>query len=414
MSDVHRVELALERQQSGEKPRVLGSTAAIQRRMSLRFCPHVRPLNELVQEWNTEEIVVPWFDPVEGGVDAEILMLLQSPGPKADREKGSGFISPDNNDMSAQRMWEAYRDVGVPRGKILSWNIIPWYIGMKSPNTSELQSGGQHLLRVLEQLPNLRTVVLLGEKSQTAWFRFMNREANSERFNIEQCLHPRARTFTKRIESSIRIALSSAIGRDCNAIDEVNVQSSSEYSYEKPIPPDAIAVWRQVFERQKAFGEHAFNQLGDEQFFAILSPGLNSCGVIANHLAGNMISRWTDFLITDGEKANRDRDSEFEPPAEHTQQSRGQIMDRWEQGWATLFGTLDSLAVDDLTKIVTIRKVDHPVHAAVLRQIDHYSFHIGQINIIARQLVGTDDWKWFTLAPGATEAFNKKLMGESE
>ncbi len=177
-------------------------------------------------------------------------------------------------------------------------------------------------------------------------------------------------------------------------------------------PLGELATWRQVIERQKAFGEHAFNQLSDEQFFTILAPGLNSCAVIANHLAGNMLSRWTDFLTTDGEKANRDRDTEFDPPAQHTADERAKIMERWELGWSTLFGAIDLLTAEDLSKIVTIRKVEHPVHAAVVRQIDHYSFHIGQINIVARQLVGTDGWQWFTLAPGGTKAFNKELMGE--
>jgi len=182
--------------------------------------------------------------------------------------------------------------------------------------------------------------------------------------------------------------------------------------YAKPLSNDMVTVWRQVFERQKAFGEHAFNQLSNEQFFAILAPGLNSCAIIANHLAGNMLSRRTDFLTTDGEKANRDRDTEFEPPAEHTSEERAKIMERWGLGWSVLFAALDSLTAEDLSKIITIRKVEHPVHAAVVRQIDHYSFHIGQINIIARQLVGTDEWKWFTLPPGGTKAFNKELMGE--
>ncbi|MDF1869436.1 MAG: DUF1572 family protein [Phycisphaerales bacterium] len=186
----------------------------------------------------------------------------------------------------------------------------------------------------------------------------------------------------------------------------------SNSQYTKPIPSDSISVWKQVFERQKSFGEHAFNQLNDEQFFAILAPGLNSCAIIANHIAGNAMSRWTDFLTTDGEKANRDRDSEFAAPSQHTTEERTRIMARWERGWGTLFGTLDSLVADDISKIVTIRKVDHPVHAAIARAIDHYSFHIGQINIIARQLVGTDQWKWFTIAPGGTKAFNQKLMGE--
>jgi hypothetical protein len=86
-------------------------------------------------------------------------------------------------------------------------------------------------------------------------------------------------------------------------------------------------------------------------------------------------------------------------------------MQRWEQGWSVLFATLGSLTTDDIHKIVTIRSVPHPVHAAIARQLDHYSFHIGQINIIARQLVGTDNWQWFTLPPGGTKAFNEKLMG---
>jgi Protein of unknown function (DUF1572) len=178
-----------------------------------------------------------------------------------------------------------------------------------------------------------------------------------------------------------------------------------------PLPDDMIQVWVQVFGRQKAFGEHAFNQLADDQFFTILAPGLNSCAIIANHLAGNMLSRWTDFLTSDGEKATRDRDSEFDAPSEHTPEQRAKIMERWERGWKVLFQTLNGLSIEDLSKTVTIRSVPHSVHAAVARQLDHYSFHIGQINIIARQLVGTESWEWFTLPPGGTKAFNEKLMG---
>lgn len=185
----------------------------------------------------------------------------------------------------------------------------------------------------------------------------------------------------------------------------------STSKYTTPLPNDLIVVWLGVFERQKAFGEHAFNQLSDEQFFAILAPGLNSCAIIANHLSGNMISRFTDFLTTDGEKPNRDRDSEFDPPVSHTSEERAKIMTHWEQGWGVLLGTLGSLTMDDIEKTVTIRSVPHPVHAAIARQLDHYSFHIGQINIIARQLVGTENWQWFTLPPGGTKAFNAKLMG---
>lgn len=181
--------------------------------------------------------------------------------------------------------------------------------------------------------------------------------------------------------------------------------------YTTALPNDLVAVWLSVFERQKAFGEHAFSQLHDEHFFTIIAPGLNSCAIIANHIGGNLISRFTDFLTTDGEKSDRDRDSEFEPPRAQTPEARAQIMQRWETGWGTLFDTLSTLTVDDIGKTVTIRSVPHPVHAAIARAIDHYSFHIGQINIIARQLVGTEHWQWFTLSPGGTRAFNAKLMG---
>tara|TARA_A100001391_G_scaffold120362_5_gene81933 strand:- start:587 stop:1150 length:564 start_codon:yes stop_codon:yes gene_type:complete len=184
----------------------------------------------------------------------------------------------------------------------------------------------------------------------------------------------------------------------------------SNHAYQAPLPNDMIKVWTQLFERQRAFAMHAFDQLDDEQFFAIPAPGLNSCAIIANHLAGNMLSRWTDFLTTDGEKPTRDRDHEFDPPTARTADERARIMKRLDQGWSVLFDALGSLTQADLGKTITIRTVEHPVHAAVLRQIDHYSFHIGQINIIARQLVGTDHWKWFTIAPGATKAFNQSLM----
>lgn len=185
-------------------------------------------------------------------------------------------------------------------------------------------------------------------------------------------------------------------------------------SYSNPFPSDTITIWHQIFSRQRAFAMHAFDQLDDNQFFTILAPGLNSCAIIANHLTGNMLSRWTDFLTTDGEKPSRDRDHEFDHPPVHTKDERAKIMARFDQGWTVLFSELDSLTSADLSKSITIRSVEHTVNAAVIRQIDHYSFHIGQINIIARQLVGTADWKWFTLAPGATKSFNEKLMGDSK
>ncbi len=182
------------------------------------------------------------------------------------------------------------------------------------------------------------------------------------------------------------------------------------HTYESAPPSDSLALWRSIFERQKAFAEHAFGQLDDGGFFRVIAPGLNSVAVIANHMAGNMRSRFTDFLTSDGEKPDRDRDSEF-ASLDASTATRATVMDRWDAGWATLFGTLEALGPDDLARTVTIRSVPHTVNAAVLRQIDHYSFHVGQINVIARQVVGTDRWSWFTLPPGGTAEFNRRLMG---
>ncbi len=183
-------------------------------------------------------------------------------------------------------------------------------------------------------------------------------------------------------------------------------------AYETALPHDMVAVWHEVYARQKTFAEHAFAQLDDDAFFRILAPGLNSVAVIANHMAGNLRSRFTDFLTSDGEKPDRDRDSEFIPPRPSAA-ARADIMARWHAGWSTLFATLDALTPADLHRTVLIRAVPHPVHAAIIRQIDHYAFHVGQINIIARMIVGTDNWRWFTIPPGGTKAFNERLMDGS-
>lgn len=174
----------------------------------------------------------------------------------------------------------------------------------------------------------------------------------------------------------------------------------------------SVASARTVFARQKAFAEHALDQLSDEQFFTAIAPGLNSPAVIVQHLAGNLLSRWTDFLTTDGEKATRDRDAEFAAPhPEPFEQAgaRARIMQQWDQGWQTLFATLDGLGDSDLARIVTVRTVEHSVVLAIARQVDHYAFHVGQLNVIARVMVGTANWKWFTLPPGGTRAFNAAL-----
>lgn len=187
----------------------------------------------------------------------------------------------------------------------------------------------------------------------------------------------------------------------------------TDQRYEHGLEGELLDTWRAVFVRQRAFAEHAFEQLDDADFFAA-PEGLNSVAVIARHMAGNMLSRWTGFLTTDGEKPTRDRDVELAPfPRDLTPQQqsaeRVRIMDQWGRGWESLLTTLDGLTDADLRQVVTIRGAPHAVHAAIARQLDHYAFHVGQINVIARLRVGSGRWRWFTLPPGGTAAFNEQM-----
>jgi hypothetical protein len=126
--------------------------------------------------------------------------------------------------------------------------------------------------------------------------------------------------------------------------------------------------------------ERAMAQVADEHLTAVLDPEMNSIALIVKHMAGNMRSRWTDFLVSDGEKPDRNRDSEFEaPPA-----TREEILALWESGWSCVFAALAELEEADLAKTVTIRGEAHSVLQAVNRQLCHYSYHCGQITFLAK------------------------------
>ena len=182
--------------------------------------------------------------------------------------------------------------------------------------------------------------------------------------------------------------------------------------YQTGLSGGMLETWAAVFQRQKAFAEHAFTQLDDERFFRAPSEGMNSVAIIAQHIAGNLRSRFTEFLTTDGEKPWRDRESEFAVETSNPIELvalRAEVMASWESGWVILLDLLGSLKSDDLCKTVTIRGVPHTAHAAIIRQLDHYAFHIGQINVIARLLVGSDNWQWFTIPPGESGTFNDEM-----
>jgi Protein of unknown function (DUF1572) len=140
-----------------------------------------------------------------------------------------------------------------------------------------------------------------------------------------------------------------------------------------------------VFRTYKKMAERAMEQVSDDYLFVTLDGEMNSIAIIAKHMAGNMRSRWTDFLITDGEKPNRNRNGEFEQaPAD-----RAELMAMWEAGWKCVFDALEPLSDADLGRTVTIRGEPHSVMQAINRQIAHYADHTGQIILLAKHFAGS-------------------------
>jgi uncharacterized damage-inducible protein DinB len=159
-----------------------------------------------------------------------------------------------------------------------------------------------------------------------------------------------------------------------------------------------------LFQQYKRLAERAMEQVTDEQLFAALDEDANSIAIIVKHMAGNMRSRWTDFPTTDGEKPDRDRDSEFvDPPA-----TRKALMDAWEDGWTRVFQTLESLSDADLARMVTIRGEAHSVMQAVNRQVAHYAHHVGQIVLLAKHL-GHDRWQSLSVPRNRSAEFNRRV-----
>lgn len=166
----------------------------------------------------------------------------------------------------------------------------------------------------------------------------------------------------------------------------------------------AIDAFEQTFRGQKSLAERAMAQVSDADMHRAAAPGMNPIAVIVRHMAGNMTSRWTDFLSSDGEKPWRRRDEEFVDDG----LGRDALMRRWEEGWACVIGTLAALTDADLSRTVTIRGQPHTVARAIARQIDHYGYHTGQIVSFARILAG-ERWAHLSVPPGGTEAFNKSI-----
>lgn len=164
------------------------------------------------------------------------------------------------------------------------------------------------------------------------------------------------------------------------------------------IGKEYLRVVSERFRYMKKTAEEAMKQVSDSSLFWYENEDSNSIAIIVKHMSGNMLSRWTNFLTTDGEKESRDRDNEF------TQSfiGRPDILQCWERGWTTFLNTLDTLQEEDLLKVVTIRNEPQSVIEAIERQMYHYSYHVGQIVYISKQL-SSIEWKSLTI-PRASKA----------
>lgn len=161
------------------------------------------------------------------------------------------------------------------------------------------------------------------------------------------------------------------------------------------------------FEHYKAIGERSFAQVTDADLFWQSNDESNSIAIIVKHLSGNMLSRWTDFLTTDGEKEWRQRDQEFEGDIS----TRAEMMDKWNQGWECLFNALNSISEDDLqTKTVYIRNEGHSITEAIHRQLAHYPYHVGQIVLIAK--MRSEHWNALTIAKGKSDNYNAEMFSK--
>ncbi|MBI3239465.1 MAG: DUF1572 family protein [Flavobacteriia bacterium] len=166
------------------------------------------------------------------------------------------------------------------------------------------------------------------------------------------------------------------------------------------------SVIKQV-EYYKLLGEKSFDQLTDEQLFWQANEASNSIAIIVKHLNGNMLSRWTDFMTTDGEKEWRNRDAEFE--TETT--SREALIRQWNEGWDCFLSALNSLQEDDLEKIIYIRNMGHTVMEAINRQLAHYPYHVGQIVFIAK-LISDQNWVSLSIPKGNSKEYNSEKFSQ--
>jgi len=173
--------------------------------------------------------------------------------------------------------------------------------------------------------------------------------------------------------------------------------------------PDSpiLSVAIDELQKIKKLADKSIEQLSDAQLHATIDPEANSVAILMRHMAGNMRSRWINFLASDGEKPDRMRDREFEDPG----QSRAELMAEWEHGWQCVFDALTPLSDADLQRTVMIRSEPHTVYKAISRQVAHYAGHAYQILFLAKHLQGSK-WKTLSIPRGQSEEFNRRMLAK--
>ncbi|MCH2229620.1 MAG: DUF1572 domain-containing protein [Crocinitomicaceae bacterium] len=164
---------------------------------------------------------------------------------------------------------------------------------------------------------------------------------------------------------------------------------------------------KKQFEYYKDLGERTFHQVTDEGLFWQYNQESNSIATIVKHLHGNMMSRWTDFLTSDGEKEWRNRDQEFECDF----QSREELLALWNEGWECLFNAIEPLTESDMNKVIYIRNMGHSIDEAINRQLAHYPYHIGQIVFLGKMLQN-ENWESLSIPKGTSMAYNKEKFSK--
>ncbi|OIQ30438.1 MAG: hypothetical protein BM564_03465 [Bacteroidetes bacterium MedPE-SWsnd-G2] len=164
-----------------------------------------------------------------------------------------------------------------------------------------------------------------------------------------------------------------------------------------------LASLKTQFQYYKTIAEDTIHQLPEEKLFWQFNEESNSIAMIINHLSGNMLSRWTDFRTSDGEKSWRNRDTEFEV----TMTSKKEVMAQWDKGWTCLFDGLNSIANNEIEDLIYIRNMGHTITEALNRQLAHYTYHIGQIAFIGK-MIQNETWQSLSIPKGTSEQYNKE------